>query len=989
MKTDQHNKDPIYFSVTGKAAHERIARLLPIEWVDVSPYAKQIVSNNANTNAWEHEILKDTTIPKIHFIWENAPRKETKEYRDKATVYSHLPNGISVLDDKWNLARLLKPHNDIQYTMTNSSQDNNIDYIEEIDSKFRALETHCFKGLDGYYSFYDRALKSNPCKMIDKEIKEDTQWLHDLDPNYKPILKTILVNTWVIKDAQANGNGGIWFDTLVDSSFPSLNHRAISPTIPFQDHRYVAQKYVWPMILYRHRKCHVRVYAMLTNECAFVHRRCFLHVANEKFGFHDETCADDWKYENTNCPSELGKNLNPSVHITNCCANSHDVTKFAGEICANLCVDGIGTLDDGITEEIGLKSFFPSISASVRELAKKSKMFVQGGERNNSFEYLGLDFILSYEKIDYQEQEQQWTPVAYLLEVNCPPSQDTATGLKHAEDLHNEVLSDWMEEHVIPIVNGCKRTNDSNFRGWIRVYHENAVKCSSREIETILPSKATILNKIKWELFERKAQREYDNQFHKEKNVVTSSKKPSLNDISEFARSQFPYFDKTRNISYQEATHVSSVFLENAGGSQVPKQVILAMQNSLSRRHRTSIGAKLKVESRKALSTILGAHEQDSMIYFGLNATSLFDSLSRLLEESKILSSGQEIVLASENHLANITPWLRVAKTVGMKVHWWTSSPLNGGVHSKHKIDADTEISPNLNDLLTPNTKIVCISHASNILGSVRNLNAICKLIRLKSPQALIVCDGVAAVPHVYTDFSQLDLDFYIISCHKLFGPHLGALCTSKRTIEALSSEDLERYSGRLEKYCSGDPLKILEQGTTNFEACAGIIGISQYFAKLSNFEKGISNCVRPKALSTIGDDPMESSLLSDETEGDVSYSQVKLCYERIAMLENSITQYILQFLENCSKVRLVKDKAYTHSLPIISFVHDDIAAEDIVHYCESKNICIRSGNFLSSPILQDEFQYGSIVRASFCHYNTVDEAKRFVEALKSMERWE
>jgi selenocysteine lyase/cysteine desulfurase len=106
-------------------------------------------------------------------------------------------------------------------------------------------------------------------------------------------------------------------------------------------------------------------------------------------------------------------------------------------------------------------------------------------------------------------------------------------------------------------------------------------------------------------------------------------------------------------------------------------------------------------------------------------------------------------------------------------------------------------------------------------------------------------------------------------------------------------------------------------------------------------------------------------------------------------MIENSITECILEFLGKCSKVRIIKDNECMHSLPIISFIHNEIPAEDIVLYCESKSMFIRSGNFLSSSIFQDEFQFSSVVRASFCHYNTVEEARRFVEALKSMKGWE
>ena len=120
----------------------------------------------------------------------------------------------------------------------------------------------------------------------------------------------------------------------------------------------------------------------------------------------------------------------------------------------------------------------------VELLAERSFPFLKGGEMNGGFEYLGMDFILSE------------GGKAYLLEVNAPPSQDTATGLSHAENLHNAVLSDLISLWVMPRVTGAP----SQTGGWNCVYLWEEVSKAG-----ILPSKAVILNKIRWAIFERKA----------------------------------------------------------------------------------------------------------------------------------------------------------------------------------------------------------------------------------------------------------------------------------------------------------------------------------------------------------------------------------------------------------------------------------------------------------------------------------------------------
>ena len=299
------------------------------------------------------------------------------------------------------------------------------------------------------------------------------------------------------------------------------------------------------------------------------------------------------------------------MHITNCCANSHDEQKFMGEICADLTLDPSPsdthtkgffspfydtTLYDSSQIQnntvIPLANYFPSISASVKTLAQQSFYFLQGGEANHGFEYLGLDFILSYrpsspsssfENNTMSFNQQLHTPLAYLLEVNAPPSQDTATGLPHAEALHDQVLKDWIDHWVIPHVMppmSCLKTNTG---GWIHIhtYLDPGQKANNiiNDNTLISPSKAAWLNKIRWALYQNKMIRKEKDQQSKlmaqhtplyqsdgYKGTDMNSKQSIM---FQFRRKSFPFFQQhvPSNFGLTATTARSQplVYFENAG----------------------------------------------------------------------------------------------------------------------------------------------------------------------------------------------------------------------------------------------------------------------------------------------------------------------------------------------------------------------------------------------------------------------------------------
>ncbi len=931
------------YEITGSAAHSRIVPLLPPDWVDCSPSAQ-----NAEADA-ESAHVAPLNGQGVDFLWSNsASRSATKPYRDTVRAYSHLPNGTAILDDKWALARLL----------SSSSGDG-----ENEDEGEGGLESHCFRGPDGFAMFCKRV------SMFAAADEAENDFIIELQQSqqkhaYPELIRSRHVdacvlppppapaNLWVIKDAQSNGAGGIW---VVDrTNAPSFLPPASSTPL-ISNHRYVAQRYAWPPVLYHGRKFHIRVYGLITADGkAYVHNRCFLHVANEQFAYGRGRKSDDY--------DDGGGDFNPSVHITNCCANSHDATKFSGEICADLgrCMptDYDATGDDdytGTSAETAapLGDYLPSISATVATLASKSLPYLAGGSANGGFEYLGMDFILSP------------NGVAHLLEINAPPSQDTATGLDHAERLHDEVIGDLLKLWVLPRVESGRYA--SNAGGWRCVYeseNENEHLDNGTDDEMTVPSKAAIVNKMRWSVFEWKMAKKYEEEGSRLRSL--RDHKPRLERIRR-VREAFPYFDS------DEQGQSRKIFVENAGGTQVPFVVIDAMTASLRNRHRDVEGSRAKQAARDTLLSILGASPANHHLFLGPNATSLLDMLAQKYIRSGYLRAGDKIVVSTENHLANVTPWELLATATGAAIVWWKPTD-------------------DLASLVTERTRIVAISHASNIVGEIRDIASICRSVGESSGgMAHVVVDGVAAAPHVHADLSQTGAHFYAVSCHKLFGPHMGALCSLRSAVDALEQDD----SGSIDSL-----YRLWELGTANYEACAGVgYGLSQYVSFLSSLDtaKRKTGAVRPSSEINDAQSSYERTGEASPTnsmQANVSADMVISAYRAISHLERDASEYALSFLKKSDGVTVVQFAGDTADrIPIVGFFHKRIDADRIANVCFDEGIACRSDTFLAGPHLRNEIIRrgcvdGRIVRFSLVHYNTIEEAKRICKVLESIEGW-
>ena len=766
---------------------------------------------------------------KVDFLWENAPLSRS----DGVRCYSHLPNGTAILDNKRVLAQL---------------------YPE-------GLETYTFEGRKGLDALKECLWRSN-------DDDEAPTTLVDLLPDLPP-LSLPNPHWWVLKDASSNGAGGIWM--LHPSNWSELTSPLTSPL--FDHHSYVAQAYVWPPVLYGGRKCHVRVYAvLLSNGQAHVHRRAFLHVANDVFDT---------------------KQSRDTVHVTNCCANSDDPDKFAGEIPADL--------EAGSSEEcfrttsgpavVPLGAYGPAIRRRVAQWAKAVAPWVQGGSANGGFEYLGIDFGLTSDGD------------AQILEVNAPPSQDTATGLPHAEELHDTVLRDLIHLWVVPKVTGAASVPG----GWTCV-------CQADQLDKeLVPSRAALLNKIRWKLHQRKGE------------------------FALYARSFFPYFD-----SY------SQPFWENAGGTQVPRPVMEHMVEALRYRHRDRVGREAKMDAERVVKTLVGVDPavQDYRVFFGANASSLLRLLAERLSRS--WEMGDEVVLDLENPSANTLPWSDSAARLGCCVRWWSPG------------------RDDLESLLSPRTRLVALTHASNVLGMVRDVAASIRVVRQLAPQAQIVVDGVAYVAHRYVNLSVLACDWYVLSTHKMYGPHLGVLLGREDAVEAISGN-------------SSSPERLLSIGTVNAEACAGLRGLASYWISLLHSDR-TQDKTRSQSSGEVSEEPAWRSLSS---------AMVKAVYQKISATESRLIEALVDSLRSSPRVRLLTSRSSDQDdgmLPLVSFSHNSVSNETIL---SAIPVVARQGTFLANCEMQriHEFEQG-VVRFSLAHYNTMGEVKSILKALHSIPNW-
>ena len=401
-----------------------------------------------------------------------------------------------------------------------------------------------------------------------------------------------------------------------------------------------------------------------------------------------------------------------------------------------------------------------------------------------------------------------------------------------------------------------------------------------------------------------------------------------VEELQTLARGHFP------------ALESDTVFLENAGGSQVPRPVVDGIRDYMLSSY-VQLGAGYKL-SQRATETVEAARKFVSVLFNGCNGEVVLgpstSSLLQMLAEcySRILEPGQEVIVADTGHEANVGPWVRLERH-GVRLRWWKVNP-----------ESYCCSLSDLESVLCDRTALVAFPHVSNLLGDIVDLPAITELVHRVGGR--VVVDGVAYAPHRAMDVDLWDVDWYAFSTYKVYGPHMAAMWGRR--------DALAELEGPNHFFVDTDdvPYKF-ELGGVSHEGCAGLLGTRDYLGVLAGQPE-------PERFDR---------------------ADVERAFDMMTACELPAQRRLIDYLRSKEGVRIIGPAhAEVSRVGTVSFVHSSKTSKTITEAVDRSGIAIRHGHMYAYRLCQalgldpDD----GVVRVSLVHYNTVEEIDRLVEVL-------
>ncbi len=386
------------------------------------------------------------------------------------------------------------------------------------------------------------------------------------------------------------------------------------------------------------------------------------------------------------------------------------------------------------------------------------------------------------------------------------------------------------------------------------------------------------------------------------------------------------------------------IFFDNAAGAQSPRTVLNAVADHLLHRnvqrggryrHSQEVDATI-ARARESVALLVNARHPEE-ISFGMNATSFMRLVSIAIGQS--LRERREIIVTDLDHEANIAVWLALERE-GAKIVWWKFRE-DGRLHAE-----------DLEQLLSPRTRIVACTLASNALGSVLDVAEVSR--RAHASGAEVFIDAVHYGPHGPIDVQAFGCDYLVCSGYKIFSPHMGFLWGRRETLDALPTfrEDFVPDT---------TPAK-LEIGTYIYENVAGMDAAVCYLENLGRM-------INPAATSR------RAALVAG--------------MESIRDYEALLSRAMLDALSGVKATvyGITESKQLSLRTPTLCFNLPGISPEKVTEALARQNIGVRDGHMYSPRLMKRlglSKEIGA-VRASLVHYNSVEEVTRFGEALRTI----
>ena len=375
-------------------------------------------------------------------------------------------------------------------------------------------------------------------------------------------------------------------------------------------------------------------------------------------------------------------------------------------------------------------------------------------------------------------------------------------------------------------------------------------------------------------------------------------------------------------------------YLDSGATTQKPIQVIKAVEEFYQKYnanpHRGAYSLSVEAteqyeNTRTKIARFINAKHREEII-FSKNAT---ESLNLIAYSYGLdnLKKDDEVVISIMEHHSNLVPWQKMTKQTGSKLNYMY-------INENYEI-TDEEIESKITD----KTKIVGITHVSNVLGTINNVKKIIKYAHKKG--AVVIVDASQSIPHMKIDVQDLDADFLVFSGHKMLAPLGIGVLYGKR--EILNKMTPFLMGGDMIEY-------VYEQETT--------------FAPLPNkFEAGTQNVEGVIGLGAA-----------------IDYIE-NLGYDKIQEIEHGVISYARQELSKLDYLTLYMTPNEEKHSSVISFNIKGVHPHDVASILDSEGVCVRSGNHCAQPLMRF-LGIDSTCRASFYIYNTKEDVDKLVKAL-------
>ena len=388
-------------------------------------------------------------------------------------------------------------------------------------------------------------------------------------------------------------------------------------------------------------------------------------------------------------------------------------------------------------------------------------------------------------------------------------------------------------------------------------------------------------------------------------------------------KEDFPILNE-KNITY----------LDSGATTQKPQQVIKEVENFYEKYnanpHRGAYGLSVQAteiyeNTRTKIAEFINAKHREEII-FSKNATESLNLIAYSYGMDN-LKKDDEIVISIMEHHSNLVPWQKVAQKTESKLKYMY-------INENFEI-SDEEIESKITD----KTKVVGITHVSNVLGTINNIEKIINYAHKKG--AIVVVDASQSIPHMEIDVQKLNCDFLVFSGHKMLAPlGIGVLYGKKELLNKMSpflmGGDMIEYVYEQETTFASLPNKF-EAGTQNVE---GVIGLGAAIDYIKN----------------IG-------------------------YDKIHEIEEEVVSYARKELKKLDYLDLYLTPNEKNHSSVISFNIKGVHPHDVASILDSENVCVRSGNHCAQPLLRS-LNIDSTCRASFYIYNTKEDVDNLVKAL-------